>query len=123
MLKNVIKNIPGARRMAQTLGLVSPNTSGRQFLLDLLPKHSVGAEIGVHMGDFSQQLMSFAFPKELHLIDPWVHQTSDVYKDAWYGGKAKARQKRYSNVCDKFDQEIQARRVEVHRGNSTDILE
>lgn len=127
MLKNVIKKIPGAKRLTQLLGLVPKQTGGRRFLLDMLPKHSVGAEIGVHLGDFSQQIIEVVLPKELHLIDPWEHQTSAIYKNALYGGKAKAGQnemdERYSNVCNRFDQQIHAERVQVHRGYSTDILE
>ena len=109
------------------MGRDSLQTDRRRFLLDMLPKHSAGAEIGVHMGDFSQQIVAFTTPIELHLIDPWEHQTSDMYKDAWYGGEAAGGQKemdqRYADVCNKFDQEIQDGRVKVHRGYSTDILD
>jgi Methyltransferase domain len=127
MLKNAIEKIPGSKRLAQILGLVPKQANGRAFLLAMLPKHSLGAEIGVHKGDFSQQIIEVVSPKELHLVDPWEHQTSAIYKDAWYGGKAKAGQnemdKRYSNVCNRFDKEIQAERVKVHRGYSNDILD
>ena len=102
MLKNVIRKIPGTKRLARLLGIVPKQTDGRRFLLDMLPKHSVGAEIGVHIGDFSQQIIEVVFPKELHLIDPWEHLTSSIYKNAWYGGKAKAGQnemdKTYINI-------------------------
>ncbi len=104
MLKNAIKRIPGAERLAEALGIIK--TGGRKFLLDMLPKHSVGAEIGVHMGGFSQQIIDVISPQELHLIDPWVHQTSAEYKEAWYGGGAKLGHQemyeRHSNVCDRF---------------------
>jgi len=112
--------------MAQFLGL-KLGTGGRQFLLDLLPKSSVGAEIGVHLGDFSQGILDSISPKELHLIDPWEHQTSSVYKRAWYGGGAKGGQfemdERYSSVSKRFDQYIRSEQVKVHRGYSTDILQ
>ena len=152
MLEKLIKKIPGAERLALRLGLVSkyskgaelgvhevdssqnivvtpekPETNGRRFLLDLLPKHSVGAEIGVHLGDFSQQILDITAPEELHLIDPWEHQTLDIFREAWYGGKAEGGQKemdeRYSHVCKRFDQEIRVGQVKVHRGYSTDMLE
>lgn len=99
----------------------------RIFLFDLLPKHAVGVEIGVHEGEFSRQLLARTCPTELHLIDPWEHQTADVYKDAWYGGKAKAGQRemdeRYANVCCEFKEDIRAGRVKIHRGYSANILE
>jgi hypothetical protein len=92
----------------------------------MLPNQSVGAEIGVHIGDFSQQILNSVSPKELHLIDPWEHQTAEIYKTAWYGGGAKKGQieldERYSSIFDRFEQNINAEQVKVHRGYSTDIL-
>lgn len=129
-LKNLIKQLPGSKKLAQALGLTIVTKSipgGRSFLLEMLPKQSIGAEIGVHKGNFSQKIINSISPKELHLIDPWEHQTSDTYAEAWYGGQAKEGQKtmdeRYSKVCDQFSQQIQAGQVKVHRGYSTDILE
>ena len=86
----------------------------------------MGAEIGVHLGDFSQQVLDVVAPKTLHLIDPWQHETSSVYKNAWYGGRAKDGQremdKRWSKVCKRFDREIAEGRVNVQRGYSTEVL-
>jgi hypothetical protein len=133
MLKNLIKQIPGARRLAQQLGLTVQQTdkSGRRLVLDLLPKHSIGAEIGVHLGDFSQQLINSVTPQELHLIDPWEYQTGAKYEQAWYGGQAASDQKdgqqamdeRYASVCDRFAQQIQSGQIKIHRGYSTDMLQ
>jgi len=127
MLKNVIKKVPAARRMAQLLGIIPKESGGRQFLLDMLPKQSVGVEIGVHKGDFSEEILNSISPQELHLIDPWEHQTSGIYKSAWYGGAAKGGQnemdERYSSVLKRFDKNIHAKQVKVHRGYSTDILQ
>jgi len=128
MLKNIIKKISGSsRRLAQLLGLSPKQSGGRQFLLDILPKESVGAEIGVHLGDFSQQMLDSISPKELHLIDPWEHQTSSIYKTAWYGGGAKGGQteldERYSSILKRFNQNIHDEQVKVHRGYSAAILQ
>jgi len=102
-------------------------TAPRKFLLDLLPKNSVGAEIGVHLGEFSRQILDVVRPRELHLIDPWEHQASDQYANAWYGGGAKNGQRemdeRYAHVCRRFDREIRAEHVKVHRGYSAVVLE
>ena len=125
MLRRIIKRIPGSKRMAQLLGL--HQSGSRQFLLDMLPKESVGAEIGVHLGDFSKTILDSVFPKELHLIDPWEYKTSSIYKTALYGGGAKGGQaemdERYSHILSRFDMQIHNGQVEVHRGYSTDILE
>jgi len=126
VLKNVIKKIPGSRRVDRLLGLIPKQSGSRQFLLDILPKKSIGAEIGVHLGDFSQQILDTVSPTELHLIDPWEHQTSNIYKTAWYGGAAKGGQdelnERYLSIFKRFDKNIKAEQVKIHRGYSTDIL-
>lgn len=92
----------------------------------MLPKQSIGAEIGVHLGDFSQQLLDAVSPVELHLIDPWEHQAGTVYKDAWYGGAATAGQAemdaRHAAVHARFEPQIRAGSVRVHRGYSDDVL-
>ncbi len=126
-LRALIKKIPGAMRLAKRFRVGSPPRSHRRFLLDMVPEHAVGAEIGVHIGDFSAEILRTTSPRELHLIDPWEHQKSDVYKSAWYGGQAKSGQtemdERFANVGKRFDEQVQAGRVIIHRGFSTDILD
>ena len=113
--------------MAQLLGATPKQSNRRQFLLDILPEESVGAEIGVHLGEFSKQILDAISPRELHLIDPWEHQTSSIYKTAWYGGGAIGGQteldERYASVIETFSQNIYDQQVKVHRGYSTDILQ
>lgn len=45
---------------------------GRYTLLKQLPQNSVGAEIGVWKGDFSQLIEEVVSPRKLYLIDPWL---------------------------------------------------
>ena len=127
MLKKVIKRIPGSRKLAQLLGMLSERADGRKQILDLLGKDSIGAEIGVHLGDFSQRILEIVHPVELHLIDPWEHQDSPEYKSALFGGEAEGGQRemdeRHSGVCQRFADHITAGKVKVHRGYSTDVLE
>ena len=92
-IKNLAKRIPGAEKMAHALGLAPDSLKQRMFLLDLLPKNSIGVEIGVHLGDFSQKILQIVQSKEFHLIDPWKQETSDIYGDALYGGRAKEGQR------------------------------
>lgn len=123
LLKNLHKYFPNTVRLAKRMNLIA---DPRLFLMDTLPKNSVGAEIGVHMGDFSKVLSKRLSPKELHLIDPWEHQDSDEYKDAWYGGKAKSGQtemdQRHKSVCKRFKKEIGSGEITVHRAYSTNVL-
>lgn len=47
----------------------------RLFILDILPKKSVGAEIGVYIGKFAEHIINVVRPSELFLIDPWTHKS------------------------------------------------
>ena len=127
MLKNTIKRIFEAKGGCPSPDSDSNKTGDRRFLLDNMPKNSIGAEIGVHMGEFSQQILEIISPKELHLIDPWEHQASSIYRNAWYGGGAKEGQNemdaRYAYVCNKFEQKTHIEQVKIHRGYSTDNLD
>lgn len=99
--------------------------NSREFLLRQLPQQSVGIEIGVHRGDFSDQILRIVQPRELHLIDPWHFEPSDTYKKAWYGGKAHGGQAemdaRYQAVLARFAEPIRTGQVHVHRGFSTEV--
>ena len=44
----------------------------REELLNLLPKNSIGVEIGVFKGHFSDILLDIVNPKKLFLVDPWL---------------------------------------------------
>lgn len=98
----------------------------RDFLLDMLPRDSVGVEIGVHLGDFSQRILDAIAPRRLHLVDPWKHEASETYRSAWYGGKVADGQlgmdARYLGVCARFEAQIQERRVVLHRGDSAEAM-
>ena len=127
MLKQVIKKIPGAIPVAKALGLIKKPGDARGFLLQQLPKQGVGAEVGVHLGDFSKRLLEETSPRKLHLIDPWEIQEGEVYKTAWYGGGAEGGQEEMNDRCklvgERFKDQIAAGQVELNRGYSTDELE
>ena len=98
----------------------------RRFLLDLMPKSSVCAEIGVHTGRFSTNILEVVHPRELHLIDPWKHETSALYQRALFGGRVDSGQQamdaRYHAVLDHFKTNIDSGQVKVHRGYSSEVL-
>lgn len=126
MVERFARKIPGATRVAAQLRLVLGRGEPRQFLLDMLPKQSVGAEIGVHRGDFSRCILRTVDPRSLHLIDPWQYEPSDKYKDSWYGGQAGGGQAemdaRHDGACRRFARQIRSGQVTIHRGFSTDVL-
>lgn len=98
----------------------------RAFLLRLLPVGSVGAEIGVYRGRFSEQILRIARPRELHLIDPWKHEKGEVYRKALFGGRSQGGQAGMDacleRVRSKFARDIAAGRVVIHRGFSGDVI-
>src|SRR5262245_11609661 len=53
-------------------------------LLQDLPTRAVCAEIGVYKGDLSRDILKFAKPRELHLIDGWWTVEGDRYQQPWY---------------------------------------
>lgn len=79
----------------------------RYDMLDELPKGGVVCEIGVANGDFSAEILKRNQPKKLHLVDAWV---ADRYHDD------------RKIVESRFAAEIDAGRVNLHVGYSTDRL-
>jgi len=81
--------------------------ANRQAMLSRLPSCPVIAEVGVAQGDFSHDILKLAQPRELHLVDAWhTKRYSSSLKQA---------------VATRFASEIEAGRVIIHQGLSTDI--
>lgn len=95
--------------------------NSRDGMLEILPKGGVVAEIGVADGDFSRKILDLTQPRELHLIDPWVHQDRDDYRDDPQNLPPDASEERYQSVVKRFAPEIGAGRVQIHRRFSTDV--
>jgi hypothetical protein len=99
----------------------------RDYLLCKVPKASVCAEIGVHEGMFSQQILDAVEPERLHLIDPWTHEEEERYQNSRYGGLGSEGQKvmdeRFRKVEERFADEIRAGRVQIHREFSNVVCE
>lgn len=53
------------------LRIVEHRLDERAELVNLLPKHSVGAELGVYTGVFSEYLISQVQPAKIFLVDAW----------------------------------------------------
>lgn len=120
-LKRLLHAVPGLAGCARRIRARSAQ-GRRRRLLKALPKHSVGAEIGVHLGDFSRDILRVVRPVKLHLIDPWEHEAGDTYGGAWYGGRAKRGQatmdERFRTVTRRFAAEIGSGRIVVHRAHA-----
>lgn len=127
MVKKYLKRIPGVLPLARAVGLAQRPSQSRQFLLEMLPKNSEGAEVGVHLGDFSARIIEVVVPRRLYLIDPWEHQKGDEYANAWYGGVAEGGQaemdSRFAAIQRRFAAQIAAGQVSIRRGYSSQELE
>lgn len=87
----------------------------RDFILETFPKNSIGCEIGVHLGEFSERIIEIVRPKKLYLVDPWTYQPE--YKQTIYGNKRisqKDMNDRYEHVVNKFKgyDNVKIRRME-----------
>jgi hypothetical protein len=126
MVKNLFKGISWAKSLDKLRCQFLWQFNHRHFLLKMLLKNSICVEIGVHKGDFSAQILQTLNPKELHLVDPWKHEESDMYKEAWQGGKTLGGQHemdgRYETVCLRFASEIRSGHVIIHRNYSSIVL-
>lgn len=98
----------------------------REYVLGVIPERTVGIEIGVHEGDFSAAILRQSDPYRLHLIDPWKHETDDVYQNSWYGGHGTGGQSmmdaRYKKVQERFKTEIDTGQVVLHRCFSDEVV-
>ncbi len=77
----------------------------REAILDLLAPGSVGAEIGVHLGNFSARILKVVQPAKLHLIDPWTVFEDEGHENSWYGTKTVTQSEmdqRHQSVVKRF---------------------
>lgn len=99
----------------------------REFLLRMLPPASIGAEVGVHRGDFSQRILDIVRPSTLHLVDPWVYRAAPIYSRSHYGGAGGVNQaamdRRYAAVSDRFAAQQRSRQVVMHRAASVVVAD
>lgn len=91
----------------------------REYLLCKVPARAVCAEIGVHEGDFSEQILSTIEPERLHLIDPWRHEEGPSFQESRYGNLGPEGQDvmdaRYRQVLERFGTQVREGKVEIHR--------
>ena len=95
----------------------------RQEVLERMPPQSVGAEIGVWMGDFSALILRVIRPRVLHLIDPWKYESGAAYEPSFYGGRAGCQANMdaiHDLVRKRFSRQIAAGGVSMHRSSSAE---
>lgn len=76
----------------------------REILLEQLPVDSIGVELGVAAGDFSERIIAKLNPKKLHLVDVWDSER--------YGEHL------FQSVKHKFRDAIESGSCQIHRNTS-----
>ncbi len=82
---------------------ITLDLTDRTTLMASLPKGGIGAEIGVSEGCFSDVLLEVCEPRRLHLIDPWIHITSEALKDDAANVPQEDQESRYTGVLQRLD--------------------
>ena len=85
---------------------------GRNAFLNVMPKQSIVADIGVgreNFNDFSSRILLVARPKILHLIDKWEEKSPDTESN--------------KIIEHKLREEIATGQVSIERGSPGTILE
>jgi len=119
-IKQALKSIPGLVPLVRYLR-GAPYPMPREWVLHNMPHRSIGAEIGVHEGDFAARIIKEVNPCALHLIDPWEHIPD--YESAWYGGEdvdQSVLDRRFESVKTRFNSQIENEEVFIHRSPSAE---
>ena len=89
------------------------------FVRATIPTGGIGAEVGVHRGDFAAELLELAGPTRLHLIDLWY-----LFGREWHWGEGEERSTigALKGILDRFEDELVAGRVVLHIGDDLELL-
>jgi len=92
--------------------------------LAILPKESVGIELGVVKGTFSEQIIKVVRPRELHLVDLWWLEHGEYFPNLGSltdHGRLKTKDA-YDNVMRMAKQYSARTNVIVHVGDDLEYL-
>jgi len=107
---------------ATELALKAPGRhKNRLLMLDQLPKHGRGAEIGVWNGGFSEFILEVTTPQELVLIDPWdlLSVQSDEERTHKKHADTDFMADMFQNVTERYGH---LDNVNIVKGFSSDVL-
>ena len=98
-----------------------------EYIKTLLPSSPKVLEIGVEHGHFSDKLLKFLQPEELHLLDPWEWNPSNglVYSEGHMTNVPTAHSSVNMQIAieRKYEKEIDSGQVHIHRGYSHDLID
>ena len=89
-------------------------------------KNPVILEIGIHKGDFSEELLRKFNPKKLLLVDPWIAYNDLIYQKSWYGNTLHSNQniqdQYFLDVNKRFEKDILENKIELYRKTSDEFF-
>lgn len=95
------------------------NAGNRDFILKILPKQSICAEIGVSEGKFSKRIVKITDPSKLYLIDMWSVDAISNKHLFNHTTTQKMYDEYFASVSETF---IGNDNVVIIRGKSKDVL-
>ena len=94
----------------------------REFVLEIMPKDGICAEIGVLHGQFSDRILEITRSRKLYLIDPYLFALYKTKQQVETGLAEQAGQddmdNRYVHVYRKFEHEVFTGQVSFIRAKS-----
>jgi len=101
--------------------LLSPSLNHQmrgEVLQQLVPENAVGAEIGVHKGQFVRAILDSVKPAKLHLIDPWY-----LFGKEWEWAKDnRSTMEALIGILRAYEEELINGSIVLHIGYDLDIL-
>ena len=89
-------------------------------------KNPVILEIGIHKGDFSEELLLKLNPKKLILVDPWIAYNDLIYQKSWYGNTQHSNQniqdQYFLDVNKRFEKDILENKIQLCRKTSDEFF-
>lgn len=113
--------LPGASFWERVRSRSARRAVRRDFLLNLMPKNAVCAEVGVFDGLLSERILALTSPRKLHLVDPWYTKPDGTLFDGPAQKFDSAKQAtdslegQYQSVVRLLANEIQSGQVQIHR--------
>jgi hypothetical protein len=113
--------LPGASFWERVRSRSARRAVRRDFLLNLMPKNAVCAEVGVFDGLLSERILALTSPRKLHLVDPWYTKPDGTLFDGPAQKFDSAKQAtdslegQYQSVVQLLSKEIQSGQVQIHR--------
>lgn len=113
--------LPGASFWERVRSRAARRAVRRDFLLQLMPKNGVCAEVGVFDGVLSERILALTSPRKLHLVDPWYTKPDGTLFDGPAQRFDSAKQAsdslegQYQSVVRLLSKEISCGQVQIHR--------